>query len=77
MRFSPGHAPFLFALIVAGIQTFIISAISVGAGMAPDFDGYLARWMRAWAMSWAIAFPILTVLAPLVRRFVTRITAPS
>ncbi len=76
MRLAPRHAPVLFAFIVAGVQTCVISAVSVAAGMAPEFDGYLWRWVRAWVLSWAIAFPLLTVLAPRVRAYVARITAP-
>jgi hypothetical protein len=32
------------------------------------------RWLHAYALAWLIAFPSVTFVAPIVRRFVDRIT---
>ena len=73
----PRYAPFLFALLLSGVMTLLVSGVATvrGVGLVPE----LAQlWMSSWVVSWAIAFPLVFVLAPLVRRLVASITrAPS
>lgn len=66
-------APYVFALLLAGVMTFVVSGVVtlLNVGLPPDFVG---RWMRAWATTWVIAFPALLVVRPLVHRLVERLT---
>lgn len=68
------HAPTVFALLLAGLMTLIVSGIvtAMNVGLPPDFA---ARWMRGWLTTWPIAFPALLVVRPLVQRLVERLTA--
>lgn len=59
----------LLPLIVSGIMSCVISAISTlrVAGLNAEF---VANWMSAWFPSWAIAFPVLFFVLPFARRIV-------
>lgn len=66
-------APVLFAFIMSaslgGVMSAIITAVNTG------FDaGYLGRWLHAYALAFSLAFPSVTLIAPVVRRFVDRLT---
>jgi hypothetical protein len=67
------YAPVLFALIMSvtlsGLLSFVITAINSGIGI-----GFLNRWLRAYGLAWMLAFPLVTLIAPQVRRLVDRIT---
>ena len=38
-------------------------------------DGIPTAWLRSCVTTWPVAFPTVAVVAPLVRRVVTRVTA--
>ncbi|PQO22732.1 DUF2798 domain-containing protein [Rhodobacteraceae bacterium WD3A24] len=59
----------LFALILSGIMSCIVSGISIlrNAGFV---DGVFRLWMEAWLPSFAVSFPLVLILAPLTRRLV-------
>lgn len=65
-------AAFLSPLILSGLVTAIVSAVSTarGIGFCPAF---VSTWMCSWRMAWAIAFPCLLILIPVVRRFLAAI----
>jgi hypothetical protein len=71
---SKRYAPYLFAFLLSGFMTFIVSGIAtlVAVGAAPDF---LGLWGRGWITAWVIAFPALILIRPLVHRIVERLTA--
>lgn len=47
----------------------VITAINTG------IDGaFIGRWLHAYALAFALAFPSVTFIAPIVQRFVDRIT---
>lgn len=73
MKIAPKFAPFLFALILSGVASFLVSGISTwrAAGLV---DGFLTLWMSAWLPSWCVAFPVIFLMAPIVRKFVASIT---
>ena len=66
-------APVVFAFIMSaslgGAMSAMITAINTGLT-----DGFLARWFQAYALAFALAFPSVTLIAPVVRRLVDRIT---
>jgi membrane protein implicated in regulation of membrane protease activity len=69
--FPAKAAPVLTALLLTGIMTFVVSAIStfVAGGGTP-------KWMQAWVLSWAVAFPVMLVVAPIVRQIVGKLVQP-
>ncbi|WP_026782396.1 DUF2798 domain-containing protein [Pleomorphomonas koreensis] len=71
-RIPARHAPVLFSLILSGLMSLVISGVSTlrAAGLSPGFAGH---WLVGWASSWPIAFPVVLMLAPLVRRIVARL----
>lgn len=62
-------APALFGFILSGLMSLFVSAIAIlrNAGLA---EGFIALWASAWLLSWAFAFPIVLVVAPIIRRLV-------
>ena len=68
-------APTLFALILSGMMSFIVSGIATAraAGIGAELPGL---WLGAWLTSWAVAFPSVLLVAPRARRLVARLTAP-
>jgi hypothetical protein len=67
-------APYLFALLLAGLMTLVVSGVvtALNVGVPPDF---MQRWLRGWLTTWAIAFPVLLLVRPFVHRVVERLTA--
>ena len=74
MRIPARYAPILFGAILSAVMVTLVSAfvILTNQGLQPDF---LARWARSCAMTWPVAFVSVTLVAPVVRRVVARITA--
>jgi Protein of unknown function (DUF2798) len=68
------YAPVLFSLILSGLMSLLVSAISAFrvTGLGADFVGI---WTGAWLTAWSIAFPVVLLIAPLARHFVDRFTA--
>lgn len=66
------YAPLLFALLLSGLMSLMVSGISTlrAAGPAP---GFFALWTTAWLAAWLFAFPAVLVITPLVRRAVERL----
>lgn len=66
-------APYLFSLVLSGIMSLIVSAVATfrAVGLVDDFT---RMWLSAWLVAWAVAFPCLLLLAPAIRKLVTRLT---
>ena len=66
-------APLVFAVLLTGVMTVVISGIAtaINVGFPPDF---LARWVRAWLPNWAVACPVLLVVRPWVQRLTEQLT---
>lgn len=62
----------LFALLLSGLMSLLVSGVATwnAIGLVDDFN---AKWRAAWLGSWAVAFPAVMVIAPLVRRIVSRL----
>jgi hypothetical protein len=67
-------APYLFALLLAGFMTLIVSGVvtAINVGVPPDF---VRRWLSSWLTTWVIAFPALLLVRPAVQRLVERLIA--
>ncbi|MDJ0994430.1 MAG: DUF2798 domain-containing protein [Dinoroseobacter sp.] len=67
-------APYLFALILSGFMSLIVSGL-VSYKALGLVDGFFGIWMEAWAFAWAVAFPSALFVAPIARKLVARVTA--
>lgn len=76
MKIPVRYSNLLFGAILSIIMVTIISGavVLVTEGFNPDFP---AHWLKGFATAWPIAFPTLLVVAPWVRKLVTKITANS
>lgn len=74
MSISPRYAPVLFGGLLSAVMVTVVSAavLILNQGLTPDF---VFRWLKSFATAWPIAFPTVLVVAPMVRRFVGKVTA--
>ncbi|HVL01772.1 MAG TPA: DUF2798 domain-containing protein [Dongiaceae bacterium] len=73
MRIPARFAPLLFSALLSAIMVCIVSAfvLITSQGIHP---GLFAQWVKSCATTWPVAFPTVAIVAPLVRKFVARIT---
>jgi hypothetical protein len=74
MRIPVRFAPIIFSALLSAIMVCVVSAfvLAMSRGIHP---GFFAQWVKSCATTWPVAFPTVAVVAPLVRKFVARITA--
>lgn len=74
MKIPARYNNVLFGGLLSMIMVTIISGtvVLVTQGFGPDFP---AQWFKGFATAWPIAFPTVLVVAPFVRRVVTKLTA--
>ena len=73
MKIHPRYSNLLFGGILSGIMVTIISGavVLVTQGLTSDFP---VRWAKGFVTAWPIAFPTVLVVAPMVRKWVAKIT---
>jgi hypothetical protein len=71
--FPPRSAPYLFAFILSGFMTLVVSGVATLMALGPAV-GVASVWMGAWITAWVIAFPSLILIRPLVTRFTEWLT---
>jgi hypothetical protein len=64
--------PLLFALLLSGLMSLLVSGVATLNALGWH-GGFGSKWLIAWLSSWSVAFPAVLVIAPLVRRLVTRL----
>ena len=76
MRIPARFAPIAFGALLSAIMVAIVSAfvILTTRGLEPNFA---SQWLRSCLTTWPVAFPTVTLIAPWVRRVVTRFIEPS
>lgn len=74
MRIPARFSPILFGAILSAVMVTIVSAfvILTTQGFQPGFFG---QWARSCATTWPVAFVAVTLIAPVVRNVVARVTA--
>ena len=74
MRIPARFAPIVFSALLSGIMVCIVSGfvLLTTMGFDPALPG---RWLRSCITTWPVAFPTVAVVAPFVRRVVSRVTA--
>ena len=70
-HFAPVDSSFLLSIFMSCLVSGVAVLNTAGLG-----DGVSNLRMTAWFKSWIVAFPAISVLAPLTRRFVAKITKP-
>lgn len=73
MKLPARFAPILFGALLSAVMVVIVSAFVLATSNGLQ-AGFLAQWLRSAATTWPVAFVAVTVVAPLVRRVVARIT---
>lgn len=73
MRVPARFAPILFGALLSVIMVAIVSAfvLVTTQGIRPGFP---AQWFRSCLTTWPVAFVAVTLVAPWVRRAVSRLT---
>ena len=73
MNLSPKAAHVLFAVIMVGTMTCIITGVNtfVNGG----FRVHWALWMHNWLFAYVVALPIMMVLSPPLRKFLGKHTS--
>lgn len=74
MRIPARYSNVLFGGLLSIIMVTVISGavVLVTQGFGPDFP---AHWLKGFATAWPIAFPTALVVAPFVRKVVTKLTS--
>ena len=74
MRIPARFAPILFGALLSMIMVAVVSAfvLATSQGVHP---GFLAQWTKSCMTTWPMAFVTVTLVAPVVRRTVAKLTA--
>lgn len=74
MRIPARFAPILFGALLSMVMVAVVSAfvLATSQGVHP---GFLAQWSKSCMTTWPMAFVTVTLVAPLVRRTVAKLTA--
>ncbi len=72
----------LFPLLLSGFMSFIITGIStlrlMGSDAAVnDFGMFFGTYRHVYVASWLVAFPVVMIVAPIVRRIVAKVFPQS
>lgn len=74
MRIPARFAPILFAALLSAVMVGIVSAFVLAIAQGVH-SGFASQWLRSCATTWPVAFAAVSVVAPMVRRVVARVTA--
>jgi Mn2+/Fe2+ NRAMP family transporter len=68
--------PILFAVILSGLMSLLVSGISTyrATGPMPDF---VSLWTSAWLTAWFFALPVVMLVAPLTQKVVRLLVADN
>ncbi|KRB67793.1 DUF2798 domain-containing protein [Noviherbaspirillum sp. Root189] len=68
--------PILFAVILSGLMSLLVSGISTYrvTGPVPDFA---SLWTSAWMTAWLFALPVVMLVAPLTQKAVRLLVAKN
>lgn len=66
------YEKYVFAILMGTIMSFIMSFIITFINLG-FIDGFFAKWIEAFFKAAACAIPIITVVAPFVKKVVSRV----
>ncbi len=72
MKLTPTQAHIVFAILMVGTMTFIMTGVTsfVNSG----FTFHFVKWMQNWILAYAVALPIMMLLSPPLRKFIGKFT---
>lgn len=73
MTIPTRFAPILFGALLSAVMVGIVSAFVLATSIG-FHAGFFTQWLKSCLMTWPIAFPTVTLVAPWVRRVVSRVT---
>ncbi|MFC5594972.1 DUF2798 domain-containing protein [Lysobacter niastensis] len=73
MRIPARFAPILFGALLSMIMVAVVTAfvLAINQGLHP---GFFAQWSKSCMTTWPMAFVTVTIVAPLVRKAVSKVT---
>ena len=73
MRIPARFSPVVFGALLSMIMVAVVSAfvLAMSQGLHP---GFLAQWSKSCLTTWPMAFVTVTIVAPLVRKVVAKVT---
>ena len=74
MRIPAKYASLLFGGMMSMIMVTVITGVVLLVTRGIDHD-FINHWLKGFAMTWPIAFPTVLVVAPFIRRIVTKLTS--
>ena len=74
-RLSASFFPWIFAVLMGGTMTAIITAILFLVTNV-EWTQFPVRWVGNWLLAWVIAIPVIVVVAPRARVLASRIAVP-
>lgn len=72
MKLTPKQAHVLFAVIMVGIMTFIMTGVT--SFINSGFVFHFSKWMHNWFIAYGVALPIMMTLSPPLRKFIGKHT---
>ena len=73
MRIPARFAPIVFGALLSAIMVALVSGFVIAITQGVE-QGFAAQWFKSCATTWPVAFPTVTLVAPWVRRVVSRVT---
>jgi Protein of unknown function (DUF2798) len=73
MKINPKYADLLFAFFMSVLMALLMSGVltAIHLGYTQNF---VAQWLHSFLLAWPIAFPSILLLAPIVRKIVSKLT---
>ena len=73
MRIPARFSPIVFGALLSMIMVAVVSAfvLAMNQGVHP---GFLAQWTKSCMTTWPMALVTVTIVAPLVRKVVAKVT---
>jgi hypothetical protein len=68
MKLSQKQAHVLFAVIMVGTMTFIMTGVT--SFIDSGFTLMFSKWMHNWILAYAVALPIMMLLSSPLRKFI-------
>ncbi|MCK9183068.1 MAG: DUF2798 domain-containing protein [Fibrobacteraceae bacterium] len=68
MKLTPKQGNLLFAVIMVGFMTFIITGLN--SFITQGYSLNLFLWLRNWLGAYVVALPIMIVFSPKVRTWI-------
>lgn len=72
MNLTQKQSHFVFALIMVGTLTLIMSGVTTFVNS--HFVFYFGKWMHNWIMAYAVALPCMLLLSPPIRKMLGKVT---